>query len=852
MDRTLSLSVRFAALDKLTAPLRQMAGGARGAAKELAATKREVLQLERSTSKLGGFKDLQRELGDTHGKLDLAKRSLKELQAQIDMVDRPTAKMTSELRAAEREVDRLGKTAAAQSMKLDKLGGELREAGVDVTQLTREEDRLRASLERTNATLEEQKRRVDRVNRTRATGEKMQSVGGKMAGTGAVASATVTAPLVAIGGAATRAFLDFNAQMANVSTLVDTSRESMKAMGDDVVSISKRVPVALADLAAGLYDIRSAGIPAADAMSVLENSGKLAVAGLGTTAEAADLATSAINSFGLKGAEQQRLYDLVFKAVKNGKTTISGLAQGFGAVAGTIASANVPLDEYLASVAALTTTGMPAAQSHTQLRAVVSGLTRDSKELSAVLDKLGAKNLKDLIAKSGGLVPALGRIRGAVGGNDAAMLKLLGSTEALNAAIALTGNQAGVYKSTLEDMRHGGNAIDPAYAKQLEQDSKKFQLMSNRLQASSVKIGAVVVPVIERLGEIATSLADRFDKLDPSTQKAVITGIALAAAFGPVMLILGGVFGAAGTLLKVLGPLFITMGSGRAKAGLLGRAVGFLSGGLVRLAKFVGPLASRAVLALAQGVVRAGAMMLANPMVLAIVAIGLAVGLLAYLVYSNWAKINAAFKAGAAWVGAQLEAVRARFSGLMDWLRTMGSGMAAIGTNLVRGLINGIGSMFGALKAKIQALGKNAVGWFKNVLGIHSPSRVFADLGGHIMGGLTLGLDRGAEGPLRRIRAAGRGLVGAMAATTATAVPVPAAAAQPRAIAAPAAPAPSLSPQRSATAAAASLTIGTIEIRVYQQPGEDAEALARRVREEFDRIRRENDATRRSSFRDDD
>ena len=49
---------------------------------------------------------------------------------------------------------------------------------------------------------------------------------------------------------------------------------------------------------------------------------------------------------------------------------------------------------------------------------------------------------------------------------------------------------------------------------------------------------------------------------------------------------------------------------------------------------------------LARGLMQAGLMMLANPIVLAIVAVIAVVGLLAWAIYANWDKIKAAFAAG--------------------------------------------------------------------------------------------------------------------------------------------------------------------------------------------------------------
>ena len=106
-------------------------------------------------------------------------------------------------------------------------------------------------------------------------------------------------------------------------------------------------------------------------MGVLEGAARLGVAGLGSTKEATDLVTSSINAFNLKGKEQAGIYDVIFKAVAHGKTTITQLAQGYGAVAGIVHNLGIDAKELFASTAALTTTGLPASQAYTQLKAAL-------------------------------------------------------------------------------------------------------------------------------------------------------------------------------------------------------------------------------------------------------------------------------------------------------------------------------------------------------------------------------------------------------------------------------------------------------------------------------------------------
>lgn len=72
-------------------------------------------------------------------------------------------------------------------------------------------------------------------------------------------------------------------------------------------------------------------------------------------------------------------------------------------------------------------------------------------------------------------------------------------------------------------------------------------------------------------------------------------------------------------------------------------------------------------------------------------------------------------------------------AGAGGWLRDTGR-------NLIQGLINGIGDMFGWVRDKICSLGDNILGWAKGVLGIGSPSKIFAQYGRWLDEGLAIGI----------------------------------------------------------------------------------------------------------------
>ena len=65
----------------------------------------------------------------------------------------------------------------------------------------------------------------------------------------------------------------------------------------------------------------------------------------------------------------------------------------------------------------------------------------------------------------------------------------------------------------------------------------------------------------------------------------------------------------------------------------------------------------------------------------------------------------------------------------------------AIGGFLMDGLIGGLTAKLKAVKDKILSIGDSVTSWFKDKLGIASPSKVFAGLGGHLSEGLAVGID---------------------------------------------------------------------------------------------------------------
>lgn len=66
--------------------------------------------------------------------------------------------------------------------------------------------------------------------------------------------------------------------------------------------------------------------------------------------------------------------------------------------------------------------------------------------------------------------------------------------------------------------------------------------------------------------------------------------------------------------------------------------------------------------------------------------------------------------------------------------------MVGAGRDLIQGMINGVRAMAGAIASAARSVVSNAVSAAKSALGIHSPSRVFMEIGNYTGEGLVIGL----------------------------------------------------------------------------------------------------------------
>lgn len=313
---------------------------------------------------------------------------------------------------------------------------------------------------------------------------------------------------------------EFESVMSNINTLFDDTGESVAKLEEGIKDMVKSMPVDPKELGSAAYQIVSAGISdTTEALKVLEASGKLAVAGLSTTAESADILTSAINAFSKDGLTAAEISNVLFKTVKAGKTTIAELAQAFGATAPIVAEIGVKFKDFQAATAALTTTGLPAAQAQNALRGAIAGLLKPSGEMEKLFEKIGVKSGRELIETTENLGEAFTKLRDAALQHNISIEEAFGRIEGLNAVFGLTGSVAGAYADTLKAVQSETDLLTEGFLKQQKTMTAQWQLVKNQVNVAMVELGSKVFPIV--LGAI-NSVIDAIANLNKFFKNNII------------------------------------------------------------------------------------------------------------------------------------------------------------------------------------------------------------------------------------------------------------------------------------------------------------------------------------------
>lgn len=300
-----------------------------------------------------------------------------------------------------------------------------------------------------------------------------------------------------IGGAVSQ-FNSFDTAMRRANTMALQSGEAYDRLRGQIVSMSKEIPLVRDELANGLYETISNGVPENNWISFLDRSARAAAGGCADLSTTVGTTATIIKTYSLAWDQAQAVQDRMQMTAKKGKTSIAELGQALPRVSGSAAQLGVQLDELMAVFA--TTTGVTGNTSEvsTQLAAVLNSLIKPTSEASKMAAAMGISFDAASVKAAGGFSNFLELLDESVQSyaTSSGMLsetiygQLFGSAEALRLLGSLTGAQKDTFVSNIEAMADSTGAIDEAFEIMAESNDSFAQKLNNSVAAMTDWLGA--------------------------------------------------------------------------------------------------------------------------------------------------------------------------------------------------------------------------------------------------------------------------------------------------------------------------------------------------------------------------
>ena len=311
-------------------------------------------------------------------------------------------------------------------------------------------------------------------------------------------------------------FNSFETAMKKANTMANKSGEDFDKLNKNIVGLSKNIPLVREELAEGLYQTISNGVPEDNWISFLEQSSKASVGGVADLGQTVTVTSTLIKNYGLAWDAAGLIQDKIQTTAKNGVTSFEQLGQALPRVSGSAAQLGVEMDELMAVFATATGVTGNTSEVSTQLAAILNSLIKPSSEASKAAEEMGIRFDAASIKAAGGFQNFLTQLDESVKEyaastgelSESIYGKLFGSAEALRLLGSLTGEQKDKYVQNVQAMADSAGAIDDAFAEMTETGEAASQMFRNKIAAITDWAAAMVsgiAPYVTFIAETGTA-----------------------------------------------------------------------------------------------------------------------------------------------------------------------------------------------------------------------------------------------------------------------------------------------------------------------------------------------------------
>lgn len=375
---------------------------------------------------------------------------------------------------------------------------------------------------------------------TKALGEGITDLGRSM-------TLGLTVPIVAAGGAATSVAASFDDAMSQVQGALGGASADMDGLRDLALQLGADTVFSATESAQAMVELAKGGLTEAQIKGgALAASMDLAAAGQLNLADAAATTVQMMGSFGLGAGDATRIANALAGAANASSADVSDLTQAMSQCSAQASLAGWSLEDTAAALALFADHGVKGSDAGTSLKTMLQRLAAPTDQAAEAIAAYGL-NIRDSNGKMKDISGIADELTGKLGGlsdaeRDAALQTIFGSDASRAAAILMQSGSEGLAKYIA--------ATNDATAAETMANAQKGELswalenMSGAVESASIAFGTALAPAITAVAGVIGDVAEAFASLPAGVQTGIAVVLALVAALGPLLMVIGSVVAA--------------------------------------------------------------------------------------------------------------------------------------------------------------------------------------------------------------------------------------------------------------------------------------------------------------------
>ncbi|MFQ9138597.1 MAG: phage tail tape measure protein [Roseburia sp.] len=403
------------------------------------------------------------------------------------------------------------------------------------------------------------------VQKIAATGEKFKTVGDNISSAGQKLL-PVTAGVTALGTASVTTAANFESSMSQVQATMGITKDAMSTVNgqsvntmDTLSKLAKKMGAETAfsasECAEALNYLALAGYDTQQMCDTLPTVLNLAAAGDIALADASDMVTDAMSALGMGVDEAETMVDQMAKTASTTNTSVAQLGEGILTIGATAKSIKGGTAELNTALGILANNGIKGAEGGTHLRNIILSLQNPTDKAAAQMEALGL-SVYDSEGNMRSMNDILGDLNKSMDGMTSAeksnIISTIFNKTDLSSVNALLANTGETWDSLQKSITDSGGAAQQMADTQLDNLQGQITILKSALEGLAISFGELLMPAIKQIVGWVQKFVDWLNGLSEGTKKTVVTIALLAAALGPVLIVIGKVISAVGTIMTVV------------------------------------------------------------------------------------------------------------------------------------------------------------------------------------------------------------------------------------------------------------------------------------------------------------